>query len=71
MQPVTVQDAAKRLPELVQLVQAGTEVVILSGNAPAAKLVPAVRPGYGDLQGQVVMADDFDAPLDAFADYMP
>jgi len=28
------------------------------------------RTGYGCLKGQVWMADDFDAPLDDFKDYM-
>ena len=31
---------------------------------------PQGRRGYGSLKGQIWMADDFDAPLDDFKDYM-
>jgi len=30
----------------------------------------AVRPGFGSVPG-IEMADDFDAPLEDFADYLP
>jgi prevent-host-death family protein len=71
MHTVTLPEAQARLPELLKEVLRGEEVIILQDSAPAAKLVPVERPGYGSLRGQIVMADDFDAPLDAFADYMP
>lgn len=35
-------------------------------SAPSA----AVRPGFGSVPG-ITLADDFDAPLAAFADYRP
>ena len=31
---------------------------------------PTVRPGFGSVPG-IVIADDFDAPLESFADYRP
>ena len=31
---------------------------------------PQVRPGFGSVPG-IELADDFDAPLPAFADYLP
>lgn len=31
---------------------------------------PVVRTGYGSVPG-IILADDFDAPLDEFADYRP
>lgn len=71
MHAVTIDEAKTRLADLVKEVQSGGEVVIIADDAPAAKMVPAVRPGFGSLQGQVVMAEDFDAPLDHFSDYMP
>jgi prevent-host-death family protein len=71
MQTVTLDEAKARLPELLEEVLRGDEVVILHGNAPAAKLVRATRPGFGSLRGQIVMAEDFDAPLDHSAEYMP
>jgi prevent-host-death family protein len=71
MHTVTVEEAKSRLADLVKEVQDGREVVIVQDNAPIVKMVPAVRPGFGSLKGQLIMADDFDAPLDDFADYMP
>ena len=55
----------------VALPRRGEEVLILQENAPAVKLVLVTRPGYGCLKGQIVMAADFDAPLDHFSEYQP
>jgi prevent-host-death family protein len=71
MHTVTIEEARNCLPDLVKKAQAGEEVVIVQDSVPAAKLIPTIRPGFGSLKGQIVMADDFDAPLDDFADYMP
>lgn len=71
MVTVTLEQAKTQLPHLVAEVLRGEEVVILQDDRPAVKLVQADRPGYGSLRGQVHMADDFDAPLDDFADCMP
>lgn len=71
MHTVSIEEAKAYLPELVQEVTAGGEVIILAKDVPVAKIVPVTRPGYGSLRGQVDMADDFDAPLDAFSDYTP
>ena len=70
MHTVSVEEAAKTLPELVKEVVAGGEVMIVADNAPAVRLVPAERRGYGVWKGQVTMADDFDAPLEDFREYM-
>jgi len=71
MQTVTLADAQERLLELVRHAQKGEEIVIVQENAPSVKLVLTTRPGYGALQGRIQMADDFDAPLLDFAEYMP
>lgn len=71
MHTVTIEEAQLHLSELMDEIQQGEEVVILRDNAPVAKLVPATRGGFGSCKGQIVMADDFDAPLDEFADYVP
>jgi hypothetical protein len=43
----------------------------LKSNAKAApQRGSSVRPGYGSVPG-IALADDFDAPLDDFADYRP
>ena len=33
-------------------------------------VIPAVRPGFGSVPG-IKLAEDFDAPLEVFADYRP
>ncbi len=71
MHTVTVDEAQAQLPALLEEAARGEEVVIVRANAPAVKLVSATRAGYGVYKGQIIIADDFDAPLDEFADYMP
>jgi len=64
---VNIHEAKTHLSRLLQKVAAGEEVTISRAGKPVAKLVPIapenrVRP-LGFLQGQVYVADDFDAPL--------
>jgi prevent-host-death family protein len=76
MMTVTVEEAQARLAELLDRLQPGEEVVITRDAQPVAKLVGA-RPMAGQprqpgsLRDQILhMADDFDAPLEDFKDYM-
>jgi prevent-host-death family protein len=71
MHAVTVDEAQARLAELMDEVERGEDVVITRDNAPSVRLVPATRPGFGSCKGQIIVSDDFDAPLDEFAEYMP
>jgi antitoxin (DNA-binding transcriptional repressor) of toxin-antitoxin stability system len=71
MHEVSLSEAETCLPSLLDEALRGEEVVIFRDNVPSVKLVPIVRPGYGSLKGQVHMAEDFDAPLDHFGEYMP
>ncbi len=41
-----------------------------SRAAVEEQTLPAVRPGFGSVPG-IELAEDFDAPLDDFADYRP
>jgi antitoxin (DNA-binding transcriptional repressor) of toxin-antitoxin stability system len=75
MSTVSVQEAQARLSDLIHALSPGDEVVILEGNRPVARLLPAVHPRgrrrLGSLAGSVTfMAPDFDAPLDDFREYM-
>jgi prevent-host-death family protein len=76
MTTVTVQDAQARLPELIERLAPGEELVITRENKPVAKLVGQVKPTRpprrpGTLRGSVLyMAPDFDAPLEDFKEYM-
>ncbi len=72
---VNIHEAKTQLSRLINAVLAGEEVVILKRNQPVARLVPIETPkvvrrlGWGGADG-LWMADDFDEPLDDFADYM-
>ena len=76
MQQVTIHEAKTNLSRLIQAALAGEEVVIAKGKQPLVKLVvvPELRQQrrIGGAEGIVLfMADDFDAPLEDFAEYMP
>ena len=80
MSIILLQDAGSQLTQLIQEAQAGDgeEVVFTRDGIPVAKLVllPETstqprRPGYGCGKDDILyMADDFDAPLEDFKDYM-
>lgn len=75
---VTLEQAGANLPQMIQKVRHGEEVVITEGSEPVAKLVSIPEkhaeekphPKFGSGKGLLVyMAPDFDAPLEDFADY--
>lgn len=75
MTTVTLAEAQARLPELIAGLGPGEEVVITRETEAVAKLVaePAARknPRLGTAKGKILfMADDFDAPLEDFKEYM-
>ncbi|MEL4356725.1 MULTISPECIES: type II toxin-antitoxin system Phd/YefM family antitoxin [unclassified Luteococcus] len=61
MPTYTVQMATTRLSSILEEVEAGQEAVIVRGQRPIARLVPAVSRRFGQLDFHV--SDDFDAPL--------
>lgn len=75
MSRIDVDQAKRRLEELIEEALRGEEVIITRGDGASFKLVPTPpeepRPRFGSAKGQVWMSDDFDAPLDDFEDYMP
>jgi antitoxin (DNA-binding transcriptional repressor) of toxin-antitoxin stability system len=76
MHQVTIHEAKTNLSRLIQAALAGEEVVIAKGKQPLVKLVvvPELRQQrrIGGAEGIVLyMADDFDAPLEDFSEYMP
>ncbi len=74
MHQVNIHEAKTHLSKLIQEVLAGEEVVIAKGNTPVARLTALPRQRQvrqlGTAKGKMVMADDFDKPLDDFAPYM-
>jgi len=75
MHQVNIHEAKTHLSKLIQEVIAGGDVIIAKGNKPVARLVPLTestsKRQLGTARGKIVMADDFDGPLDDFAPYMP
>lgn len=69
----SVQEAARRLSELVEQVLAGQEVLIANQDVPVVRLTPveSSRPRrvIGSARGLVTIGDDFDAPIEDFAPY--
>lgn len=64
---VNIHEAKTHLSRLVAKVEQGEEVVIARNGEPVARLVPVERRRrrvLGKYAGAVVIADDFDAPLD-------
>ncbi|MCO5184350.1 MAG: type II toxin-antitoxin system Phd/YefM family antitoxin [Anaerolineae bacterium] len=76
MKQVTIHEAKTHLSKLIRQAIAGEEIIIARGKEPLVKLValPEARPErrLGGAEGLIVfMADDFDAPLEQFEEYMP
>jgi prevent-host-death family protein len=76
MATVTIEEAQAHLTELIDKLQPGEEVIITRNAQPVARLVPAAAPARpprqpGLLKDKILhMADDFDAPLEDFQEYM-
>ena len=70
-----IHEAKTNLSKLIRLAEAGEEVIIARDDVPVVRLTPVVdappRRQLGIAEGFVIyMADDFDAPLDEFAEYL-
>lgn len=75
MMSVTIDAAQANLGELIDKLQPGEELVITRNADPVAKLIkeapptPPRQPGL--LKDKILyMAEDFDAPLEDFKEYM-
>jgi antitoxin (DNA-binding transcriptional repressor) of toxin-antitoxin stability system len=64
---IDIHEAQQHLAELVAQVAAGTEIIILEGQTPRARLVPMHQPPGqripGLHPGSMTMSPDFDQPL--------
>ena len=83
MSQVLLEDAGSRLAQLIDQASQGEEVIIVRDHTPIAKIVPVSaeelephqpekrKSGFGNAKDVLIyMADDFDAPLEDFKDYM-
>jgi antitoxin (DNA-binding transcriptional repressor) of toxin-antitoxin stability system len=74
MQQVTIDEAKARLLDLIDAALEGETVSIAKDDEHAVQLVPLREPSFrrqpGRAKGLIWMAEDFDAPLDDFKEYM-
>ena len=69
-----LEKASKQLKDLINAALRGEDVVIVKDERAMVRLVPMTpkpRRPAGSARGMIHMADDFDAPLEDFAEYMP
>lgn len=73
MKVVNIHEAKTHLSRLIEEALAGEEIIIARGNEPVVRLVlvDSARPrrALGWAKGQIRIADDFDQPLEDFAEY--
>jgi antitoxin (DNA-binding transcriptional repressor) of toxin-antitoxin stability system len=73
MQAVTLDEAQTQLVQLVEAAIRG-ETVVITKDGQQVQLVPVTRPThrprFGSARGKVWMAEDFDASLADFDEYM-
>ncbi len=73
MQTLTLQEAQDRLPELIDVVVSGEEVMIARNDGMIVTLMllnPALpKPKFGSAQGLVKILDGFDDPIEGFENY--
>ena len=74
MSTVTIEEAQAKLPELIEHLAPGQEVIITQNSQPVAKLIGQKenkKPVFGRGRGKVhIVSEDEDHLID-FKDYMP
>jgi antitoxin (DNA-binding transcriptional repressor) of toxin-antitoxin stability system len=76
MSTVTIEEAQVKLPEIIDKLAPGEELIITRNNQPVAKLVGQQRPVRksrqpGSAKGKLIIHSDDDEHLEDFKDYMP
>lgn len=75
LETVTLEEAQSSLPELVERLKPGTEILITHNDQPVAELhSPAgalPQPRFGNCQGALTILIEDDEHLRDFKEYMP
>ena len=73
MHQVSIEEAKTMLPDLIEAAVGGDEVLIAKDDQHIVRLVPVSGtkpvPQFGSAKGLITMTEDFDAPLEDFAEY--
>ncbi len=71
---VNIHDAKTHFSALIEKALSGEEVIVARNGKPVIRLVPVTHKKelhwLGMDEGKVVIAEDFDAPLEMFSEYM-
>lgn len=75
MTTVTLEEAQAKLPELIEQLRPGEEITITDHGKPLAQVKKAERTSWpcraGTAKDKILwIAQDFDAPLEDFKEYM-
>lgn len=74
MQNIDINQAKKRLSELVEKTIRGDEIIITKAGQPIAKLIGIPKRDkkrqFGTAKGLIKISDDFDKPLEDLQEYM-
>jgi antitoxin (DNA-binding transcriptional repressor) of toxin-antitoxin stability system len=75
MYQVRLDEARSRLLALINAAIEGEKVLIFKDDRQVVQLVPIApperHPQFGSAKGLITMTENFDAPLEDFAEYMP
>ncbi len=71
---VNIHEAKTQFSKLVRRAEAGEEIVVRRGSEPVAQLGPLKKKrggvrGFGSMKGEIHIREDFDEPLEEFAEY--
>lgn len=71
MYEIDIKRAKAEANRLIETALEGQEIVITEDDKPVLRLVPVngVRRRSGSAKGQISISEDFDKPLDDFAEY--
>jgi antitoxin (DNA-binding transcriptional repressor) of toxin-antitoxin stability system len=72
---MTIPEAQAHLPEIVENLKPGEEVILTSNEQPAAKLIPIStakpQPVFGNSRGKLIIVAEDEEHIKDFSDYMP
>ena len=71
---MTIPEAQAALPDLVEQLKPGEEVILMRGDQPVAKLIPITakqpQPTFGNCRGKLTIVAEDEEHLQDFHEYM-
>ncbi|HEX5763838.1 MAG TPA: type II toxin-antitoxin system Phd/YefM family antitoxin [Solirubrobacterales bacterium] len=70
---VNIHEAKTHFSKLVRRAEEGEEIIVRRGQEPVARIAPLKKRGgvrgFGSMKGEIHIREDFDEPLEEFAEY--